>query len=289
MTKNRLPVARPSRTNPSRSRKTKTRLSVESLESRRLQAQFGIPWSDSTHLTMSYAPDGTTAYGEPSALFAALDAQMPRAVWQGAIQRAVSTWSNVSNVNVGVVADGGQSFGVDGPVQGDRRFGDIRIGGFPMDPTSLAVSVPPSAALNGTFSGDIFINTRESFTEEKLYAVALHEVGHALGIPHSTNPRSVMFPQLNLNTVLTGTDVASVRSLYGIRSIDLNEESKNNDSIKNATRIKYSQDSSGYDGSTPLVAYGDLGRATDKDFFELKGFVGYTGAISIRVQTQGSA
>lgn len=78
---------------------------LEKLEERWTPAQFGIPWNDPAHLTMSLAPDGTTAAGQPSQLFSALDAQMPRDTWQNVLRRAAQTWANTANINVGQVTD----------------------------------------------------------------------------------------------------------------------------------------------------------------------------------------
>ncbi len=261
---------------------------IESLEERWTPAQFGIPWNDPGHLSMSLAPDGTTAAGQPSQLFAALDAQMPRDVWQNVFRRAAQTWANVTNLNVGLVSDQGQPFGSSGPAQGDKRFGDIRIGGLPMAPTELAVSTPPAPAISGTFSGDIFINTAVSYTPLTLYTVALHEFGHAFGLDHSTDPSSPMFPTQNGQRSLTAGDITAIRRLYGLRGFDLNEDSRaNNDTLRNASRIKYSATSSGYDGSTPVIQYGDLSRSSDIDFFVIKPLIGYTGPMTFRVQTSG--
>src|SRR5262245_59049200 len=137
------------------------RPAVECLEDRDVPAQFGVPWPDAAHLTVSFARDGTSVEGVSSRLFAALDAQMPRDVWQGAILRAFQTWSEVASISVGVVDDDGQAFGGPGPAQGDPHIGDIRVGGLPMSAEALSVAVPPSAYVSGTLAGDIFINTNE--------------------------------------------------------------------------------------------------------------------------------
>lgn len=272
----------------SRNRTRSLARGLEQLEERWTPAQFGIPWNDPAHLTMSLTPDGTTAAGQPSQLFAALDAQMPRATWQNVFRRAAQAWANVSNINVGLVGDQGQAFGTAGPTQGDKRFGDIRIGGLPMAPSELAVSTPPATAVAGTFAGDIFINTSVSYTPLTLYSVALHEFGHAFGLDHSTDPASVMYPNLNGQRNLTTGDVSAIRNLYGLRGFDLNEDTKkNNDTPKDASRIKYSAVSGGYDGSTPIIQYGDLASGTDVDYFVVKPLIGYTGAMTFRVQTSG--
>ena len=67
-------------------------LRCEELECRATPAQFGVPWTDSAHLTVSFVPDGTTIAGETSKLSSSLDAQLPRGVWQEAILKAIQTW-----------------------------------------------------------------------------------------------------------------------------------------------------------------------------------------------------
>src|SRR5919205_713969 len=105
--------------------KSPCRLSLESLEPRCTPAAFGIPWHDATHLTLSFVPDGTPIAGHQSTLFQTLDRQIPTAQWERTIARALQTWADVTNLSVGVVADGGQPLGSPGPLQGDPRFGDI--------------------------------------------------------------------------------------------------------------------------------------------------------------------
>src|SRR5215207_8260218 len=93
----------------------KTRLSLLALEDRTVPANFGSPWSDSTHLTLSLARDGTRIAGHASNLHQALNAQFPAAVWQREMLRALQTWASVANICVGVVTDaGGQPFGTPG-------------------------------------------------------------------------------------------------------------------------------------------------------------------------------
>ena len=50
-------------------------------------------------------------------------------------------------------------------------------------------------------------------------SVALHEVGHALGLDHSTVRGSVMYPTydgcINNPPSLTADDIAGIRAIYG--------------------------------------------------------------------------
>src|SRR5207249_3971131 len=112
--------------------KKSTRLRFMTLERRDVPAQFGVPWADH-HLSMSFAPDGTSVDGvgsNLSAFFAA--ANIPSSTWKGAILSAVQTWSATADLTVGLVDDDGSAIGVSGRPQHDLRFGDIRISGRPL-------------------------------------------------------------------------------------------------------------------------------------------------------------
>ncbi|HEX3150088.1 MAG TPA: matrixin family metalloprotease [Gemmataceae bacterium] len=262
----------------------KKRLGIELLEGRDVPASFGVAWTDSRHLTLSFVPDGTNAYGEVSDLTTKLDAMMPRNVWRSTILRAAQAWAQGANINFGLVGDGGQDFGVAGANQGDGRFGDIRVGGLAMAGDALGEGVPPDPVLSGTLSGDVFFNTSHTFTSKELYSVALHEIGHALGMAPSVKRNSVMFNQFRGNNHLSGGDLVALRSLYGYRGPDAAEGPRGNGAFTRATPVEVP---SSFKGKTPLITYGELYSRTDVDYIAFKNLVGYAGQVTLRVQTAG--
>jgi hypothetical protein len=261
------------------------RPTVEILDDRTLPAVYGMAWSDPMHLTLSFAPDGTPIAAHQSNLFQTLDAQEPRAVWEGDVLRALETWAANTNISVGVVADGGQPFGTPGLTQGDSRFGDIRIGAQAMSPDALAVSVPHDPFLSGRWAGDVFLNSAYNFTgpQANLYAVMLHEFGHGLGLDDSTDPSSVMYahPAAPL-TQLAPSDIAAIQALYGVPAPD---PYQGHDTLATAARLRSGDD--GSNGSAPLVTFGDLRAAGTANVFSVRTPQTYQGPVTVRLLTAG--
>ncbi|MBA4065200.1 MAG: hypothetical protein C0501_16095 [Isosphaera sp.] len=267
----------------------RTRLGLESLELRTVPTTFGLPWADPTRLTISFAPDGTPVAGRTSDLFSSLNQDRSPDEWQRDVLRAFYTWSSRTNFDVAVVPDGGAAFGTPGRLQGDPRFGDVRVGGNRLTPDVLAVTSPPDPALAGTLAGDVFVNTNYRFkdTPYDLYSVLLHEAGHAFGLPHSADPNSPMFPRFNnTRTGLTAADVTAIQTLYGPRQDDRFEGAAGNGTIATASAVPVP---TGYTGATPLLAFADVKTAGDADVFWFDTVPGRDDDhnVTIRVQSSG--
>jgi hypothetical protein len=156
--------------------------------------------------------------------------------------RAFQTWVANANLNVGVVADGGQDFSVGGALQGDPRFGDIRLGARPLASDVLALTAPFN--LFGTNSGNIALNSGANINigggdgEYDLYTILLQEAGHAFSLPNSTDTSSVMYEYYQgPRSGLSAGDVASIQALYGARTPDQYEGATGNDSLATATEL----------------------------------------------------
>jgi hypothetical protein len=195
----------------------------EALEDRTVPATWGVPWPDPGHLTLSFVTDGTQTPLGPSQLDRVLTAAAGGvAAGERIVLSAFQTWAAQSNINIGVVADGGQPLGTTGAVQGDARFGDIRIAAAPLSPDSVANSLPFSWS-GTTLSGDVILNSNlpygvgNSSSLYDLYSVAIHEAGHVFGFGDITaaGSTSVMNQTYSYRTGLTAGDVSALQSLYG--------------------------------------------------------------------------
>ncbi len=73
---------------------------------------------------------------------------------------------------------------------------------------------PPNAE---TIAGDLHFDADEPWkigSDTDLFSVALHELGHSLGLAHSDNPNDVMYGFYRRWTSLQGGDIESIRTIY---------------------------------------------------------------------------
>jgi hypothetical protein len=187
-------------------------LCLESLESRDTPTVFGTPWPDGEHLTLSFAPDGTAISGTPSNLQQILSQLGPQSEYE--ILEAFQTWAVNANLNIGLVSDNGAAFGTGRAVQGDPRFGDIRIGGIPLAPDVIAITTPYT--FFDESSGEVVVNTAAGFGSSgyDLFTVLMHEAGHAFGLPDNNDTASVMYTYYQgAETGLAPEDIAAIQAL----------------------------------------------------------------------------
>jgi hypothetical protein len=146
------------------------------------------------------------------------------------IHAALDLWASATGgslINLGTVSDNGAPFnskpadpqGLAGP------FGDIRLAAVRMRPRGVLAHAyyPPP---NGTSaSGDAhFNNYKINWVDDPnagsgavdFFTVALHELGHSLGLRHSNVEGSVMWPYYTgPNRTLTADDIAGIIAIYG--------------------------------------------------------------------------
>jgi predicted Zn-dependent protease len=282
---NKDPTVRPAR--------PRLRLGVETLEDRSVPAVWNNPWAEPGNLTISFAPDGTSIDGRPSALYQEMGPAVSS--WQQEILRAFQTWAAQVNINVSVVPDDGSAFGSEGPIQGDGRHGDIRIGARSLGTSELAIATPFD--LFGTWSGELIFNTDKAFNlggiggAYDVFTVALHEAGHGFGLPHSAYSSSVMYDRYTVpRTGLSSSDVTNIKALYGTREADRFEGLLGNSSLLTASNMTFIGDVLqlvGLDGTlglAPYVVAGDLTKNTDVDIYRVVALNASQFTVSLRTE-----
>ncbi|MBV8920637.1 matrixin family metalloprotease [Bradyrhizobium sp.] len=139
--------------------------------------------------------------------------------YKAAIEQAVQSWAKASGLTFEEVPDSPQA--------------DIRIGWGNFDTSSSGVIGYTSyrqhdgAMSPGTIirledpNGDALVSGSDgqltyAGTQAELYQVALHEIGHALGLADNADRHSVMYyASSSANRTLDHTDISGIQSLYG--------------------------------------------------------------------------
>lgn len=126
------------------------------------------------------------------------------------LREAFADWSAISNIEFIQVEDDNRPAGI-------GTVGDIRIYFTPFSNFYAGFAYYPEP-LSGPLAGDVFLNSGYpgiQFEPAFFKKLALHEIGHALGLGHIDQfITSIMNPRIEV-TEIQPIDVGNIRSIYG--------------------------------------------------------------------------
>lgn len=128
-------------------------------------------------------------------------------VWRPTIRSAFEAWDKVTGIDFVEVNDS---------INSDIRLGEAYIDGSPSNGTSTLGTARTWFVGSTIDTSAIIFDFDARKSTEILYWTALHEIGHAIGIDHSSSTSDIMNGFRNPRvTGLSKDDIAAAQSLYG--------------------------------------------------------------------------
>ena len=183
---------------------------------------FEGPYWHTKTITWSYATSNIAGDGASFSNFMTTGTlpgdSRSQGVYQAVVQQALATWAGYAGFNFVQVADGATAdlrFGW-GNFSGGSEIGQAAYSyqsDVMLPDTIIRLQDPTVQALDSsTLIGGLVYHGASS----SLYQVAVHEIGHSLGLAHSTDIDAVMYPQAAgaQNQSPDASDIAGIQTLY---------------------------------------------------------------------------
>src|SRR5262249_3261228 len=202
--------------------------------------------------------------------------------WISQILTAAQQWAAVTNLNFALVLDNGSDIGSGNYQQGDPNMGDFRLSGYDFGNNVLAQTYLPPPINNYSIAGDMQFNTGQNFNiggTYDLFAVAMHEIGHTLGLSHSTDISANMYPDYRgVKQGLAPDDVAGIQAIYS-KGLPRSYDSVNglNNSFVTSADVSFLMDPNRL---TVTVTGRDITVPSQQSYYTIVAPVGTTGTMT---------